>query len=323
MLSFSPNRLDKFKVFTNETDKIFLALNGDDSVEYQSYNEVDGKWKLSPCKLDSVLWTTLKYNKDDQSYWVASFQQLTHYDKDFNLIKKYTTQNGIPEVEIYSIVADKSGSIWFNTDRSIYQLNLTTGKALKLTEKDGYQPQDFISVLSGYCATNGDLYFPAGPFGKGFDRIQPDKFFSAPASIYLQSLQINQHAFSPSTGVNNLEKISLRYFENNITIKTGNIDYYSNASGGIRYKLEYEGKPSEWQYAADYASIIYTALPPGKYKLTMQAGNASNEFIGPENVLADKHQPRILEYLVVQNCCCDFIIRCLLCFDTLSYSRKI
>jgi len=285
ILSFPENSLDVFKVYTNENDKIFLTLRRNDSVEYQTYIAVDGKWKRMSCKLDSILWTTLTYNKNDQSYWVATFQQLTQYDKNFNLLKKYTTKEGIPEVEIYSIVPDKSGNIWFNTDRSIYQLNPTTGKAAKLTEKDGYEPQDFISMIPGYCAANGDLYFPGGAFGKGFDRIQPGKFVSTPASIYLQSLQINQQAFSPSTGVNNLEKLSIRYFENNITIKTGNIDYYSNASGGIRYKLEYEGKDADWQYAADYATIIYTALPPGKYKLTMQAGNAASEFIGPEKIL--------------------------------------
>ena len=270
--------------FTNGTDKIFL--HRDDSLGYQTYTNAGGKWKLMPCKLDSISWTRVMYNEYDQTYWVVAFQQLLHYDKNFHLIKKYTKQDGIPEFEIYATVPDKAGNIWFNTDRSIYKLSYETGKVIILTEKDGYQPQDFIFMLSPYRSASGDIYFSGGAFGKGFDRIRPDKFVSPPSHIYLQSLQINQNPFPLSTGINNLQELSLRYFENKITIETGIVDYYSKGKSHIRYKLEGgEIKIASWQYAPEYYTIRYEELPPGKYTLSIQASNASDDFNGPVKTL--------------------------------------
>ena len=135
----------------------------------------------------------------------------------------------------------------------------------------------FAKDAEGYLYCSGD---------KGIDRISPGEFrFSPSSSVYLQSLEINQQPFPLSKGVNDLQELSLRYFENNITIKTGNIDYYSKGSGKIRYKLEFEGKNASWQYAPDYSTIIYTQLQPEKYRLVMQASNAANEFNGPEKIL--------------------------------------
>jgi hypothetical protein len=101
----------------------------------------------------------------------------------------------------------------------------------------------------------------------------------------LQSLEISQKPFPGSAGVNNLQNLSLKYFENKITIETGIIDYYSKGKGRLRYKLDAQGENADWQYAPDYYTIRYEDLQPGNYTLIMQAGNAANEFNGPEKIL--------------------------------------
>ena len=98
-------------------------------------------------------------------------------------------------------------------------------------------------------------------------------------------MKINQQAFPLSTGVNNLQELSLRYFENKISIETGIINYYSKGKSHIRYKLEAEGKNAAWEYGPDHYTIRYEELPPGKYKLVVQGANAANEFNGPEKIL--------------------------------------
>ena len=47
----------------------------------------------------------------------------------------------------------------------------------------------------------------------------------------------------------------------------------------IRYKLQ--GRDENWQYAPANYTIRYEELPPDKYRLLLQAGNAGNEFTGP------------------------------------------
>ena len=56
--------------------------------------------------------------------------------------------------------------------------------------------------------------------------------------------------FPLSTGINILEKLSLRYNQNTISIETGIIDYHANGKGHIRYKLQKDGKDEAWQYGA-------------------------------------------------------------------------
>lgn len=284
VLSFPDNTFNPFFTIVAGDHLIFLK-GQNDSVGNQTYANSNGKWVRTPTPIDSIEWSDIKYDEKDSTYWVAGERQLFHFHKDFRIIRRYTRENGLPEFTIGNMIPDNKGNIWFNTDRSIHQLNIKTGVITTLSEKDGFENQDFTSVplpLAGKDES-GNIYFSGGIFGVGFNQTNPDKFISPPSSMYLQSLEINQNPFPLSAGVNNLQELSLQYFQNKITIETGIIDYYSKGSSHMRYKLE--GLNDNWQYGPANYTIRYDGLPPGKYKLVMQASNAANEFTGPEKSL--------------------------------------
>jgi hypothetical protein len=104
--------------------------------------------------------------------------------------------------------------------------------------------------------------------------------------MYIRSLEVNEKPLLLSGDVTH---ISLKYFENNISIETGIIDYYSKGKSGIRYKLE--GINNNWQYAPANYTIRYDGLAPGKYTLVMQASNATNEFNGPVKTISVQITP--------------------------------
>jgi signal transduction histidine kinase len=207
-----------------------------------------------------------------------------HYNKNFHLLRVYDHQDGLPDFEICGMMTDNENNLWFNSENSICRLDLAKGGITTLSEKDGFQKQDFTPMLNISKSSLGELYLGGGIFGQGFNRISPSNYSSTPAFIYLQKLLINQKPASLASSINSLEELSLSYFENQITIETGIIDFYTGGNSHIRYKL---GENSEWQYPANSAryTIYYQNLPPGKYKLIMQASNASNEFTGPEKIL--------------------------------------
>ncbi len=236
-------------------------------------------------KLDSLQWTSVFFNKKDLTYWVAAESKLFHYDKDFRAIRIYGQADGLPDIEIAGLIADDSGDIWFHTDRNIHRLNIVTGEISTLAEKDGFEKQNFALYDLNYKDDNGDIYFGGGIFGSGFDRIIPSKFTNPPSYLYLQSMEVNQRPFPLPTGVNNLGELSLRYFENKITIETGIIDFYSKGTSRMRYKLEGKGLNENWQYGPANYIIRFQELQPGEYKLRMQASNAALQFNGPEKVL--------------------------------------
>ncbi len=277
ILSLPGEPIDLFSFFTNDDDDL-LFLRRPNALTNLTYAYHDNHWTCTPASPDSIQWNRIFYNKTDKTYWVIAETQLTQYDKDFRVIRTYSTEDGMPGVKIHGLIPDNKGNIWFTTDRSIFQLNTTTGTITMLAEKDGFLPRNFEAILRGAKDHDGDLYIPAD---LGFYRISPDKYVFSASTVYFESLKINQNTFSLSAGINHVEDLSLKYFENNIVIETGIIDYYSKGKGHIRYKLEADGKNATWQYAPAYYAIRYEGLPPGKYKLILQSSNAGNEFNGP------------------------------------------
>jgi len=280
ILSFPKETINGFN--TTEDDQL-LFLRRPKGMLNLTYTNLNGKWIQIHNILDTIQWSNITFSKADQTYWVVADRELIHYYKDFSLIRHYTREDGLPENEIYNIITDNRGNVWFNTGISILQLNIQTGVIMILLEKDGFQKQDFDGTPTPAIKDiYGNLYFPAGRrWGKGFDRVTPDKFReNYPSSaVYLKSVEISQSPFPLATGINNLQDLKLKYFQNNISLETGIIDYYSKGASRIRYKLE--GINDHWQYAPANYTIRYDGLPPGKYKLIMQACNAANEFNGP------------------------------------------
>ena len=55
--------------------------------------------------------------------------------------------------------------------------------------------------------------------------------------------------------------------------------------------MESDNTAQDWVYANANYTIQYEELPPGNYKLIIQAGNLGNEFNGPEKILSFSISP--------------------------------
>jgi signal transduction histidine kinase len=278
VLSFPDNTFNP--LFTIPAGEHLLFLKGrNELIDNQTYVNSNGKWKQKHTPIDSIEWSAVCCNEKDSSYWVAGQRKLFHFNKNFYLLQQYTEDDGVPEFSIESMMPDNKGNIWFNTDRSIHQLNILTNAISTLSEKDGFEKQNFSAAAVATKDAAGNIYFPGGLYGVGFDQVKPGQFIFPAASVYVRSLEINQQHFPLSATANNMQELSLRYFENNIAVETGVIDFYSRGKSAIRYKLQKVN--DNWHYAPANYTIRYEALSPGNYTLVMQASNAGNEFNGP------------------------------------------
>ena len=253
-----------------------------------SYENKNGKWIKIPHLFDSLRFLTLYYDKKDQSYWIDLKHELVHYNNKFRKIKTYKEEDGYIGT-ILNMITDNAGNLWFaNNKEQVGRLNVGSGIFTFLSEADGFHPKDFDWSIPIAKDGRGNLYFGTGSGrgSKGLDLIQPERYSSpVTSSVYFRSLNIKNKSVSFSTGINNLEELSLRYNQNSIRIETGVIDYYNNGKGHIRYKLEGSEKNEDWQYAPAYYTIRYDGLSPGTYKLTLQASNVGSEFNSPEKIL--------------------------------------
>ena len=261
--------------------RIFIRLHF--SFTNLSYKEEKGKWIRTTTPLDSLEWACIYYDKMDKSYWVGGVKQLYHLDSSFKIIHSYSENDGFPGVDVMGIEKDKLGNIWFASSYAgIIRVNPKTNILTVLSEKDGHQNQPYPWLPIHLKDDIGNIYF-AGV--DGVDRIIPEKMDLFPApTVYLQSIEVNQNPITLPTGINDLEQLSLTYFQKAITLKIGVIDYYAQGKTNIRYKLE--GRNNNWQYAPGNYMIRFEQLPPGSHRLVIQASNSGNNFNGPEKILA-------------------------------------
>jgi signal transduction histidine kinase/streptogramin lyase len=273
------------RMLLEEDRFIFLQVGG----THLTFENKNGKWIKTPHLLDIPYPVAIFYNKKDQTHWVSFKFELVHYSKDFRKIKTYRQEDGYNGIA-FNMILDDDGNLWFtNNLHQISRLNTTTGIISTISETYGYQKQNFDWYVPTAKDDKGNLYFGTKNFGRttgGLDRIYPERYSSTvTSSVYLRSLAINQKPLPLSVGINNLEKLSLRYNQNTINIETGIIDFYAKGKGHIRYKLKENDNEGNWQYGDAYHTIRYEKLPPGKYELVLQASNTGNEFNSAEKKL--------------------------------------
>ena len=284
ILSFTGYPFNIFFKVPVENHFLFLQGNTDEKGN-RTYENKNGKWISIRTPIDSISWTYIFYEKENNMYWVAGENQLFQFDNNFHLIKTYSKDNGLPELPVVGLINDNNGNMWFHTDRSILELNVATGQIKTMSEADGFEKENFELLPFADKDAAGNIYYGGGVFGSGLDKISPGNSTFTFSGIYLKSLSINQKPFSLKNDINYTDTLSLRYNQTKIEIETGIIDFYSQGKSRMRFKLEGNNSHEEWQYAPYYYTIRYDRLAPGDYKLVIQASNASNLFNGPEKVL--------------------------------------
>lgn len=284
ILSFSGFPFNKFQ--TIPVKNRFLFFQGlIDEKDNQTYENKNGKWVRIHIPIDSIRWTSIAYIKENNTYWVAGEKQLFHFDNSFHIIKTYSQDNDLTELPVVGLINDNNGNIWFHTDRSIQELNVATGQIKTMSEADGFEKENFQLLPFADKDANGNIYYGGGIDGSGLDKISPAIFAPTISDVYLKSLTINQKLFPLKASINYTDTLSLKYDQTKIEIETGIINFYSQGESRLRYKLEGKGINESWQYAPYYYTIRYDGLPPGNYKLIMQASSALNKFNGPEKTL--------------------------------------
>ncbi len=246
------------------------------------YSLIDGKWIQSPNPIDNIEWSCIAYDKISNSYWVGGVKELYHFDEKFRIIKKYTEEDGIRGIGFLSIMVDNAGKIWFNNSEGmITWLEPKTGVVGYLGEKDGYQKNIYFWQIPFIKDEKGNLYF-AGV--NGIDRISPSEMKKFPPPyIYFDQIRINDKFLIGGSENSQKISLSLNNQQRKITLKTGILDYYSEKDNLIRYKME--GLNENWQIAPPNHIIQYEEIPPGKYKLVIQASRSGNYFQAPGRII--------------------------------------
>lgn len=191
---------------------------------------------------------------------------LNRYNKAQNNFSHFTTENGLPDNQIYSLVCDNNGMLWMGTNRGLCRFNPLDYTYKNFTGKDGIQNYEYntgaaLKLKDGTLLIGGIT---------GYNIIHPDKIenkASEPPVVVISSFKIFDKETPTGDG-----QLKLKYKENSLAFEFAELSYNGNEQNHYAYQLE--GVDPEWVYSDTRRYVSYSRLKPGDYTFHVKASNA-------------------------------------------------
>jgi PAS domain S-box-containing protein len=196
-------------------------------------------------------------------------------------MRRYTTDDGLPNNTITSILEDRSGSLWVSTNRGLSKFVDATrlpGKPIFLNfdVHDGLQGHEF--ARNAACrGKSGEMFFGGS---RGLNFFFPERIRQNPHAppVVLTDLKIfNKSAGigtpgSPLTkAITQTEALTLSYKHSMVTFEFTALNFILPQKNQYAYKLE--GFDRDWNKVGVQRTATYTNLPYGSFTLRVRGSN--------------------------------------------------
>ena len=210
----------------------------------------------------------------DGTLWMASDRGLLRWRN--GRLAAFGVEQGLPVDTLFAVVADRIGNLWLTSNRGVMRVSRKQATAVmdgrvRGISVDLYGETD--GMVSSQCNGGADpaaLLRSDGSIwvatAKGASIIRPERlqnYRREPPQTVLEEVRINDQLASvhgmldlpPGT-----RKIDVRYFA---------LSYHLPKQ--IRYRYRLDGFDNAWSIAGQRTSVQFTNLPPGNYRLHIQA----------------------------------------------------
>ncbi|MEM6784601.1 MAG: triple tyrosine motif-containing protein [Bacteroidota bacterium] len=202
--------------------------------------------------------------------WMATWGGgLNRLDLESGLMKRLTTRNGLPDLQVNQVLEDDQGRIWATTPRGLVRHDPATGALRIFGQADGLRAYaglaGFTRLGDGrFALTDGRTFEGNGQlFVFHPDSIRDDATTAPLALTALDVLgqprpvapQPAELRFAPADDVFGVEFAALNYAD----------------AERIRYRHRLEGFDGDWIEVGTRRYAAYTNLPPGRYTFRLQA----------------------------------------------------
>ncbi|HTJ51822.1 MAG TPA: two-component regulator propeller domain-containing protein, partial [Cyclobacteriaceae bacterium] len=273
----SKSLLDNFivSVFIDSKNRLFVGtatgLNVTNLDSLQSM--FPDKIKFRNFKSQSLNGHRINYISESKNgnIWVGSDFGLNKLDADLNLLRTYTTIDGLPNNLITGIKEDDMGNLWLTTKSGLSQLDPTTNKFRNYNTHDGIQGMEFQSK-SIFKTHNGRII--VGGIN-GFNIFDPKKILADTISprLLLTDFSIFNRSIKANDTINGrvilnqsilkTNALTLRYNEAHISFEYLALNYSNPEKFQYAYRME--GLDKDWNYVGSTRKASYSNLAPGEY----------------------------------------------------------
>lgn len=210
----------------------------------------------------------------DEIWICSSGEGLIWYNFKTGEINKYTTDSGLPSNFVNSIIY-AGNYLWLGTEGGLCRFDPKEKTALTFSS---VIPLSSISYNKSAVTAlkNGKL---AWGTNKGVVLFTPDslKEVVAAGRIYFQDFTVSgrsirdNSSFNLNIPVDKLENISLKYFQNTISIELLPL----NVTTGAKFSWKLDGFDKDWSTPTGNRIITYTNIPSGKFTLQIKLFDSS------------------------------------------------
>lgn len=278
--------------FYEESDSVFAVYGENGIYYYDMYHdrifipEVDAPDSLK------FMGPLVSYNcifKDSRSLeWFATNLGIRVWDAQHNKAYTITTEDGLENNVISSIVEDDKGVCWVATAYNISRISVKKKGDIYTFQVVNFDKND--GVFAGKLYENAFLKTADGTIylggHHGVNVFNPSKMhyntkqhkpvftgFRLFNTLIKKGMQYKERVIL-HTPIHQTREVYLHYDENFISVEFSGMNYVNNSRSFYRYKLE--NFDTEWHEirTSGIGVASYTGLRPGKYKLVVYAGNS-------------------------------------------------
>jgi signal transduction histidine kinase/CheY-like chemotaxis protein/ligand-binding sensor domain-containing protein len=277
---------NSFRIYSEKSISSFAELSSTQILIGQSYglsmlNKQTGR--IEDLLSDIVVQDILVLGTE---IWICtSGEGLVEYNFKTGETKKYTIPEGFPSNFINSIVY-AGNYLWLGTEGGLCRFDPIEKTAVTFSS---IIPLSAISYNKSAVTVlkNGKL---AWGTNSGIISFSPDSLreISSGGRIYFQDLSVSGRSirdtsvYSLNTPVDKLDNITLKYFQNTISLELLPI----NVTSGARFSWKLEGFENDWSTPTNSRIITYTNIPSGNFTLQIKLFDSSLSNVLSERAIA-------------------------------------
>lgn len=208
--------------------------------------------------------------------WTGTADGLHRINKYTGEFISYTTDDGLPNNLVYSILEDLTGDLWLTTNTGLSRFNPGTAVFLNYTFADGLQSNEFN--LGAACKSSSGEILVGGV--EGFNVFNPDDIVVSryKPPIVFTDFRVFNKPIIPGTDsplkqdINWADEIVLGYDDYLFSFEFASLHFAASQKNRYAYKMD--NIDPDWVDIGTRRYVPYTKLPPGTYTFRVRGTNS-------------------------------------------------
>ena len=269
--------LKNVKSFIKRDDRIYFIASPTGAYRLTNLETPQNiSYQFNPINPVSEL-QSLCLEKVENNLWIGLYGGgLIKYDIGTRKTIHYSTQNGLPNNSIYSVVADNDNHLWLSTNGGLSKLNLKTEKFYNYNTNDGIQSLEFNSGAH-FKASNQKIYF-GGINGYNIVNTKRKVRNSISPRLHISSVLyhginlLNPGESNVQLDENNITTVTIPHNKNAFIVHVDGIHFSSPEENSFSYQLEgYQNEPIEVKNKRNFS---FRNLQAGDYYFKVKTANS-------------------------------------------------